>query len=155
MAAGNDNEKSELPWEGLAEIDRNSYIDSIIRVGASTEQDTRWDYAKRGSAYGPTVDLFAPGASTHFATNTHDESSEMDGGTSFVSYDIDNKATLIATNFTKLHHTLRRLPMSLESSRVCSVTLTIGPLPQSRWRKKSRRWLGQMRCVGVSIFATA
>lgn len=132
MAAGNDNENFEtLPWEGLTEDDK-SYIDSIIRVGASTPRDTRWVYAPRGSAYGPTVDLFAPGAFIPFATNTDDESSGVNGGTSVVSHGIDNKGTLIATNSTKLHRTLRRLPTSLESSHVCSVTLTIGPLPQSK-----------------------
>lgn len=85
VAAGNDNEKLDtLQWDGLAGND-NVYIDSIIRVGASTQQDKRWVYKNRGSAYGPTVDLFAPGAFIPFATNTHDESWEVNGGTSFAA----------------------------------------------------------------------
>ena len=136
MAAGNKHIPLVLPeWDlsevtaenGFTENDKE-HLDSIIWVGASTPQDTKWAH----SAYGPNIDLFAPGEFTYSATNTSDTSSAAGCGTSDVSHDIENNGTLIATNSTQLHRTLRRLPMSLESLHVCSATLSIRTLPQSR-----------------------
>jgi hypothetical protein len=119
------------PEKGFAENDKD-HLDSIIWVGASTPTDTKWP----SSAYGPNIDLFAPGEFIRSAKNESDTASQAPGGvmggTSDVSHEIDSKNTLIATNSTKLHRTLRRLPTSLESSRVCSATLAIGTFLQGR-----------------------
>jgi subtilisin family serine protease len=99
MAAGNSHIPLTLPnWDlsevipakGLAVNDKD-HLDSIIWVGASTSRDTTWPY----SAYGPNIDLFAPGDFIHSARNDSDTSSLAEGGTrggtSDVSHDIDNK----------------------------------------------------------------
>jgi hypothetical protein len=87
------------PENGFAENDKD-HLDSIIWVGASTPRDTKWPW----SAYGPNIDLFAPGEFIHSARNENDTSSLAEGGvrggTSDVSHEIDNKDTLIATNST-------------------------------------------------------
>lgn len=110
MAAGNRHIPLTLPiWyltevtpeHGLAVNDKD-HLDSIIWVGASTPEDKKWPW----SAYGPNVDLFAPGEFIQSARNDSDTSSLAEGGirggTSDVSQvDIGNKETLIATNYTQ------------------------------------------------------
>jgi hypothetical protein len=143
MAAGNDNmplPKAKAYWnlELIPQSDRD-LIDSIIFVGASTKENKRCNQFNQrnygpgtGSTYGPIVDLFAPGHDIISATHSPGDNSswDKDSGSSFVSP--DNKGTLITTNSPQLHHTLRRLLTSLESSHVCSATFAIEILPHSR-----------------------
>lgn len=108
MAAGNNN----LPdcKESVKEMIRgnpdNQYVDDIIFVGASTKNDEIWGHSNpisptSGSAYGPLVDVFAPGDSIISATHSNEEwkrlsaLSEPASGTSFVSH--DDNGNLITT----------------------------------------------------------
>lgn len=110
--------------------DGDRSYESVIWVAASTPQDKTIKSHDIGSAYGPLIDLFAPGEAVKSATHRgdSDNSNAEYWGTSFVSH--DNRGTLITTNSLQLHHTLRRLPTSLESSHVCLATIAIGALPQ-------------------------
>lgn len=123
------------------EIDEHSgdkqYVDDIIIVGAHTDKDQIWGYSSRisstsGSVYGPVVDVFAPGGFIRGASHSNLDRVRLramgtESGTSFVSP--DNKGN---SKSLLLHHMLRRHPMSLESSLVCSATLIIKILPQGK-----------------------
>ena len=87
----------------------------------------------RGKIKKGTTRTMVPGSTCSLQAMKMNDSDEsmlkvatfMDGGTSYVSH--DNEVALFKTS-PQLHHTLRPLPMSLESSHVCLAMIAINTI---------------------------